>query len=249
MRVFAISDLHLSGAVDKPMDVFGDVWEDHANRIASQWDSSVGDSDLILIPGDISWAMTLEEAAPDLAWIASRPGLKVMIKGNHDYWWSSISKVRRALPENLFAVQNDSMAFGRFVVCGTRGWILPSSPDFQEHDRKIHEREALRLQMSLESASERVREVESRQEMSAIRLAMIHYPPILDGQRESEFTRLLEDYGVAHCVYGHLHGEGISTGFCGIEDSVRYSLVSADYLGFKPELLIGSCSETRSARL
>lgn len=241
MRVFAISDLHLSGAVRKPMDVFGGAWEDHANRIASYWDASVSPSDLVLIPGDVSWAMTLEEAEPDLAWIARRPGLKVMIRGNHDYWWTSISKVRRALPNNVFAVQNDSIAFGRFVVCGTRGWVLPGGPDYSEHDRKIYAREVLRLRMSLESAAR-----SASKETDAITLTMIHYPPIIESQRESdiesqresEFAHVLEEHGVAHCVYGHLHGEGIKSGLNGTVGSVRYSLVSADYLGFRPKLLL-----------
>ena len=136
MRVFAISDLHLSGAVDKPMDIFGEEWENHAERIARNWDLEVGSSDLVLIPGDISWAMTLNEAKPDLSWIADRPGLKVMVRGNHDYWWSSISRVRAALEPGVYALQNDSIAFGHVVVCGTRGWVLRDNPDFTDHDRR-----------------------------------------------------------------------------------------------------------------
>lgn len=238
MRVFAISDLHLSEAAGKPMDIFGGAWEDHANRIASNWDAFVRPSDLVLIPGDISWGMTLEEAEPDLAWIARRPGLKVLIRGNHDYWWASISKVRRALPNNVFALQNDSIAVGRFVVCGTRGWVLPGRPDYGEHDEKIHAREVLRLRMSLESAARSASEVESSTGVRAVTLAMIHYPPIIGSQRESEFARVLEEHGVAHCVYGHLHGEGLKSGFNGTLGSVCYSLVSADYLGFRPKLLV-----------
>jgi predicted phosphohydrolase len=238
LRVFAISDLHLSEAAGKPMDVFGGVWEDHANRIASNWDASVGPSDLVLIPGDISWAMTLQEAETDLAWIGSRPGLKVLVRGNHDHWWASISKVRSALASNVFAIQNDSIAFGRFVVCGTRGWVLPGRPDYGEHDEKIHAREVLRLRMSLESAARSASEVESSTGVRAVTLAMIHYPPIIGSQRESEFARVLEEHGVAHCVYGHLHGEGLKSGFNGTLGSVCYSLVSADYLGFRPKLLV-----------
>lgn len=238
MRVFAISDLHLSEAAGKPMDIFGGVWEDHANRIASNWDASVRPSDLVLIPGDISWAMTLEEAEPDLAWIARRPGLKVLIRGNHDYWWASISKVRRALPNNVFALQNDSIVFGRFVVCGTRGWVLPGSPDYGEHDQRIYAREILRLRMSLESAARSASAVESDTGTAAVILAMIHYPPVIANQRESEFVRILEEHTVSHCVYGHLHGEGMKSGFNGTLGAVSYSLVSADYLGFRPKLLV-----------
>ncbi|HOB90405.1 MAG: metallophosphoesterase [Bacillota bacterium] len=237
MRVFAISDLHLSGAVDKPMDIFGEEWENHAERIARNWDLEVGSSDLVLIPGDISWAMTLNEAKPDLSWIADRPGLKVMVRGNHDYWWSSISRVRAALEPGVYALQNDSIAFGHVVVCGTRGWVLRDNPDFTDHDEKILAREVLRLRMSLDSAVEKRSEIERTFGRPAVVIAMLHYPPVVGSNDESEFARVLSEYGVDHCVYGHLHGEATAVGFEGVFESVHYWLVSADHLRFRPGFL------------
>lgn len=238
MKVYAISDLHLSEAVDKPMGIFGEEWENHTERLAHHWDSEVGSADLVLIPGDISWAMTLNEAMPDLSWIAERPGVKVMVRGNHDYWWSSISKVREALEPGVYALQNDSIAFGQVVVCGTRGWLLRDSPDFSDHDEKIHVREVLRLRMSLDSAADKRAEIERRTGRQAVVIAMLHYPPVAGGSDESEFARALREYGVDHCVYGHIHGEAASAGFEGNLESVNYWLASADHLGFSPRYLL-----------
>lgn len=219
------------------MGIFGEEWEGHAERIARHWDGLVSDEDLVLIPGDISWAMTLSDALPDLAWIAQRPGFKVIVRGNHDYWWSSISKVRSALGLGTYALQNDSMAFGRIVVCGTRGWTLKGSPDFSEHDEKIYAREVLRLRMSLDSAAARKSEVERRTGKQAILISMLHYPPVVSTNTQSDFARTLSEYRVDHCVYGHLHGRATSSGFTGMLGSVYYWLVSADYLDFRPKLL------------
>ena len=142
MTLFAIGDLHLPGGEEKPMDIFGDHWENHFAHIAADWRARVKDGDVVLIPGDISWAMQLERAVPDLQKIGALPGRKVLIKGNHDYWWHGIGRIRAALPENMFALQNDSVKFGDTVFCGSRAWCVPGSPDFGEADEKIFKREA-----------------------------------------------------------------------------------------------------------
>jgi predicted phosphohydrolase len=228
MGLFALADLHLAQAVDKPMDVFGPEWDHHAERIREAWCASVDDHDVVLIPGDISWAMTLDEALPDLKWIGDLPGIKVMIRGNHDYWWSGIGKVRRALALNHYAIQNDALAAGGWALCGTRGWVLPSHPKFTEEDEVIYLREANRLKLSLEAA----------RKLQLPMVAMMHYPPCSHPEEQTLFTELLSAYGVKLCVYGHLHGPAHRFAVEGEYGGVTYRLVSADYVGFKPVRLL-----------
>ncbi len=152
-HLYAIADLHLPGGLNKTMDLFGDKWVNHTVKIEENWRREIKDEDLILIAGDISWAMRLNEAREDLARIASWPGTKVMIRGNHDYWWQGISKVREVLPENLLAIQNDSIHFQSWRICGTRGWRIPGNKDFKPEDEKIYLRELERLKLSLQSGS------------------------------------------------------------------------------------------------
>ena len=228
MRIFAIGDLHLPGGQDKPMDVFGPGWENHAAKIERAWRERVGPDDLVLMPGDLSWAMTLEEAADDLAFLGRLPGHVVMIRGNHDYWWSGIGKVRRALPPNVTALQNDHFPLGeRGAICGTRGWILPGTAGFnEEEDTRIVLRELERLRLSLESARKAGRHPS---------IVMLHHPPIAAGQRSTGFSQLMEEYGVALCVYGHLHGTAAhEKALQGRIGSITYVLVSCDAIGFAP---------------
>lgn len=227
MALYALGDLHLSEAVNKPMDVFGPEWDHHTQRIQKQWAETVSPSDVVLLPGDISWAMTLDEAAPDLRFIGQLPGQKVMIRGNHDYWWSGISKVRNHLAVGHFAIQNDAIELGGYAVCGTRGWILPTHPKFMAEDRTIFERECMRFRMSLELAKKLGKPI----------IAMIHYPPCSNAGEPTPFTDLMSEYEVSLCVYGHLHGVAHRYAFEGTLDGVRYQLVSADYLKFRPTLL------------
>ena len=226
MRLFAIGDLHLPGGEDKPMNIFGSQWDRHFFRIQDAWAETVREDDCVLIPGDISWAMHLEEAMQDLQAIGKLPGRKILIRGNHDYWWNSISRIREALPEGMNALQQDAVDLGPCVVCGTRGWAIPT-PDqpLSQEDEKIYRRETVRLQMALDQA----------EEMAKGRpvIAMLHYPPLYAYQKSSDYTRLLEAYGVCLCVYGHLHGAGIQAGFSGMEKGVRYALTSCDSLDFK----------------
>lgn len=226
MSLFAIGDLHLPGGQDKPMSVFGPQWDGHFLHISESWRQQVGPEDTVLIPGDISWAMRMEDAREDLEAIGALPGKKVIIRGNHDYWWGAISRVREMLPEGMYALQQDALDLGPWVVCGTRGWMIPTEePPLSEQDQKIYQRELGRLDMALAAAKR----------MAGDRpiIAMLHYPPLFKGQRESGFTRLLEEAGARLCVYGHLHGGGIAAGFVGEQHGVSYELTSCDYLQFQ----------------
>lgn len=225
MAVYAIADLHLP-AKQKPMDVFGEHWKDHFQRIREDWLARVSPGDLVLLPGDISWAMQLEEAMDDLNSIAALPGTKLLLQGNHDYWWSSIGRVRRAVGEGMLALQNDSVFIDGRLYAGSRGWTLPG-PEFSEDDLRIYTRERLRLEMSLQHAR--------RRDERAPITALMHYPPLTDD--EPGFSDILERYGVTDCVYGHLHGPAIYGAVRGQRGRVRYHQVSCDGLGFKLYLL------------
>lgn len=226
MAVFAIGDLHLPGHEKKPMDVFGSHWDHHFETISENWNRLITQQDIVLIPGDISWAMQLAQAADDLHAIAALPGRKLLLRGNHDYWWSSLSKVRALLPESMYALQNDALMMDGHVFCGTRGWLLPSpQTSLQEADEKIYRRELLRLQMSLDKAC-----ALSTDDITV----MLHYPPLLADGLDTDFTRILESYPVKRVVYGHLHGAGIRIGFQGERNGILYLLVSCDSLHFCP---------------
>lgn len=227
MRLFAIGDLHMSGGDDKPMDVFGSQWDRHIDHISRNWQQNVSDEDVVLIPGDISWAMRLEEARADLERISRLHGRAVLCKGNHDYWWNSISRVRSILPEGMQALQHSAADLGCCVVCGTRGWVFPeANQPLSPEDERIFSREAARLRMALEAA----RDIAGGRPV----VAMTHFPPLLQNSRDTAFSALLEEYGVHSTVYGHLHGEGIRNGFTGEHRGVRYYLVSCDGIGFSP---------------
>ena len=221
MRIFAISDLHLP-AREKPMDIFGAHWENHFERIAEDWRSKVTEDDIVLLPGDLTWAMRLEDAMEDIARVGDLPGKKLILRGNHDYWWSGIGQVRRALPEGMYAIQNDAMEIGGVVFCGTRGWTLPGG-DATKDDLKIYERERLRLEMSLKAA----RRISEEKPV----VVMMHYPPF--SQTCDGFADILEAYRTDVCVYGHLHGAGLQFSYNGTRGNVRYCQVSCDGLGFR----------------
>ena len=225
--IYAIGDLHLSGTAGKSMDIFGSQWTDHWSRIRQDWAARVGREDIVLIPGDISWAMKLEEAVPDLESIGSLPGEKIMIRGNHDYWWSSLSRVRSVLPPAVHVLQNDSLSVEDYAFCGTRGWINPGMKDFGEHDARIYRRELQRLKLSLDSA-----------DPGKDRIVLLHYPPFDDQGRPTEMVRLLEQYRPPHVVYGHLHGEGTKHAFEGKYGNTMYHLVSCDYIDFRLKRII-----------
>ena len=225
MAVYAIADLHLP-AKQKPMDIFGEHWKDHFIRISEDWKARVSPGDLVLLPGDLSWAMRLEDALEDLESVAALPGQKILLRGNHDYWWSSVGRVRRALGEGVYALQNDSLLIDGRLYAGSRGWTLPG-PETSEEDLRIYNRERMRLTMSLDHAR--------RTDANAPITVMMHYPPLTE--EEPGFSDILESFGVEDCVYGHLHGQAIYGAVRGLRGSVRYHQVSCDGLGFKLYLL------------
>ncbi len=227
MKVFAISDPHLSFDVDKPMAIFGAVWENHWEDISKDWDENVTDDDVVLIAGDISWAMKLEEAQSDLELIGARKGKKILIRGNHDYWWSGIGKVRKILPENMYVIQNDALRMDGYVFAGSRGWTVPEvgvTPS--EEDAKLLERERLRMEMSLIAAQK------LRQEGDKL-IVMVHYPPFDSRFCDSQFTELFRQYKADAVVYGHLHGNSCRTMLEYDKCGVKYYLTSCDKLGNK----------------
>ncbi|MGN0779919.1 MAG: metallophosphoesterase [Aristaeellaceae bacterium] len=225
MTLFAIGDLHLPGGDEKPMNVFGSHWERHFERISQDWCARVRAQDTVLIPGDISWAMQLRCAVPDLQAIGALPGRKVLLKGNHDYWWNSLSQVRAVLPAGMQVIQHSALDLGEVVVCGTRGWLIPTAETaLAPEDQKLHDREVMRMTLALQEASR----IRSGRPL----VVMMHYPPLYDQERDTAFTRLFAQYQVSTVVYGHLHGAGIRAGFQGVHRGIRYQLTSCDSLGF-----------------
>ncbi|MBD3276936.1 MAG: serine/threonine protein phosphatase [Candidatus Aegiribacteria sp.] len=229
MGLFALGDLHLSLSSSKPMDIFGDHWQQHHLKILRNWRKIVGEDDTVLIPGDISWAMSFQESMEDLEWIRELPGRKILIKGNHDYWWPSISKLRSFLKPNMVPLQHNAAEAEGCVITGTRGWLTPESEGFhEESDGKVFRRELIRLRMGLEAADK----LRSRGQSL---IAMMHYPPLAAGI-PTEFCGLMEEFGVDTCVYGHIHmAPGEWPGNLDLQlNGTSYILVSADYLDFNP---------------
>lgn len=225
MRIFAISDLHLPGGDDKPMDVFGDHWAGHFERICEDWRAKVAPEDAVLIAGDVSWAMQLADAVPDLQAIGALPGRKLLIKGNHEYWWSTLKQVRAVLPQGMEAIQHTAVDLGPAVVCGTRGWSFPVAGDpFSAEDQRVLSRELIRLELALQAA---VKAADGKPI-----IVMLHYPPLYDQVRDTPFTQLIARYPVHTVVYGHLHGQAVHAGFNGEHEGVRYMLTSCDSLRF-----------------
>lgn len=242
MKIFAISDLHLSFSypVDplnweevkeyKPMGDIDKAWTDHARLLYDNWVSTVKEEDLVLVAGDISWAMKLEEAYPDLDFLGKLPGKIVAIQGNHDYWWQSISRVREAAPSNMNFIQNDFHKTNGLGVCGTRGWLCPKAAYFKEHDQKIYNRELIRMENSLKSMS---RERDSLDKI----IVMMHYMPTNEKHDYSGFIELFQHYNIKKVVYGHLHARACKYRLPDFAWGINFILTSADYLGFKPYLL------------
>ena len=226
MKVFAISDLHLSSVVEKPMDIFGPGWDDHFERIKKDWNKKVKKDDLVIIAGDISWGMYLEEAKPDLDLIGELKGKKVILRGNHDYWWKSISKVREILPKDMFAVQNDCLRFDNVLVCGTRGWTVPETDFKSNEDKKIFDRELIRLELSLQ-------EMQKQRKDDDFVIVMVHYPPFNSTMKASVVTELIEKYNPNCVIYGHLHGKNCRVKLDHTLNGIRYLLTSCDQIDCK----------------
>ena len=228
MRVFAIADPHLSRAEPKPMTIFGPGWEGHPEAFFEGWRQEVAEEDLVLVPGDLSWALKLEDALVDLQEIAELPGRKVILRGNHDYWWPSVSKLRSALPAGMLAIQNDALSIDGLVLAGTRGWVCPGSHGFSEQDEKIYRRELERLRLSLAAA---------RKLSGEAFIVMLHFPPVNSRLEPSGFTELLLEAAPDALVFGHVHGEPpekVVPDLAGID----VHFVAADALGFRPRLIM-----------
>lgn len=232
-KLFAIGDLHLSFSMDKPMGIFGDNWENHHEKIENNWRATVSEDDVVYVPGDLSWALKFDDAIPDLDWLHNLPGTKVFLKGNHDLWWNSVSKLRSLWPNDMKFIQNDCFVFeganSEFVLCGSRGWVTPEDKYYvPKEDEKIYNRELLRLRMSLDSAKN-----------TGIENIVVglHYPPTGGGYK-SGFVELINEYEIKTVLYGHLHGiEAYKKGIKGQIGDTDYFLVSADYIDFSPKMI------------
>lgn len=226
MKLFAVSDLHLPGNQDKPMDIFGGNWSGHFDKIKEDWKARVGEEDAVLIAGDISWAMTLADALTDLEKMKELPGKKIFIRGNHDFWWSGITALRRSAPDDSFLfLQNDAVRLGGYVICGSRGWVCPGCSEYKAEDEKIYRREAERFRLALLEANK------LRQEGDKL-ICMIHYPPFEPRRSASLYTELFEQNGADTVVYGHLHRAAGQYPLACERGGVRYLLTSCDLLGF-----------------
>lgn len=226
MKVFAISDLHLSFSCAKPMDIFGEKWEGYLDKIKKDWEEKVSDDDVVLICGDISWAMKFEDGISDVNFLSSLKGKKILIRGNHDYWWQGITRIRESLPDGVYALQNDSVKIGNVVFCGSRGWAVEGSPDFDEHDRHIYKREAERFKLAINSAKKLMEDGDKL-------ICLIHYPPFNVRKESSLFTELFENNKVDKVVYGHLHGKGVVPYYRININGVEYVLSSCDMVDNK----------------
>ncbi len=226
MSIFAIGDTHLTFSTDKPMDIFRG-WTDYVERLEKNWRAVVGEEDTVVIPGDISWAMSLEQAKKDFAFLHSLPGKKLIMKGNHDYWWTTKKKMDTFLAENGFdslsILHNNAFRVGDFTVCGSRGWFF----DAENSDSKVLLREAGRLDMSLSEGKKLGGEL----------IVFLHYPPVMTNVCCNEMMAVLKKHGIERCYYGHLHGESTLKAVRETVDGIKFSLVSADFLEFCPKLI------------
>ena len=236
MSIYAIGDLHLSLNKEKPMDIFGGNWKNHEQKIKENWKNTVQDNDLVILPGDFSWEMHLKDMYNDFAYLNQLPGKKLLLKGNHDYWWTTLAKMREFLQENKFEnidfVYNNSYLFEDKIIAGTRGWALNDT----ENSDKMNHREEERLKLSLQSGVDNFGDKEI--------ICIMHYPPIIEENKNdannqsknlkiSNYVQIMKEYNVKTCLYGHLHGESHKEAFEGIIEGINFKLVSSDYLDFK----------------
>ena len=224
MALYAIGDLHLCLGAPKPMDVFGGNWTGYMDKLKEGMDQ-ISQEDTTVLLGDLSWALSLEESAADFAWINEIPGKKIILKGNHDYWWSTAAKFSKFCEangfENMYLLNNNCFEYEDWAICGTRGWFFEEERS-GAHDEKVFRRELCRLEASLKAAGEKRK------------MVFLHYPPRYKGYECKEILELLDKYEVRRCFYGHLHGGSHKLAMEGTWDSVEFRLVSADYLNFKP---------------
>ena len=227
MALYAMGDLHLCLGAPKPMDVFGGAWVGYMEKL-KQGLSVITEKDTLVLMGDLSWALDLNSAVADFAWINEIPGRKIILKGNHDYWWSTQAKFTKFCLENGFSdlnlLNNNCFFYDDWAICGTRGWFFEEERS-GDHDEKVFRRELIRLEASLKAAGDREK------------MVFLHYPPRYKGYTCREILDLLESYGVRQCFYGHLHGASHKLALEGTWDGVEYRLLSADYLNFQPYIV------------
>ena len=229
MSIYVIGDLHLSFGQDKPMNIFGENWNDHANKIKNNWIKKVKEDDLVVLPGDFSWAMHLEDAFEDFKYLSKLPGTKLLLKGNHDYWWSTLNKMKNYLNENGFKkidfIYNSAYLYNNKIIVGTRGWSLQDS----ENSNKMIHRENERLKLSIEDG---IKQFGIDKEI----ICFMHYPPInsknIMKNNHLEFFSTMKQYNVKRCYYGHLHGKSHMEAINEIVEGIQFQLVSSDYLNF-----------------
>lgn len=229
MSIYVIGDLHLSFGQDKPMNIFGENWNDHANKIKNNWIKKVKEDDLVVLPGDLSWAMHLEDAFEDFKYLSKLPGTKLLLKGNHDYWWSTLNKMKNYLNENGFKkidfIYNSAYLYNNKIIVGTRGWSLQDS----ENSNKMIHRENERLKLSIEDG---IKQFGIDKEI----ICFMHYPPInsknIMKNNHLEFFSTMKQYNVKRCYYGHLHGKSHMEAINEIVEGIKFQLVSSDYLDF-----------------
>ena len=226
MAIYVIADLHLSFSQDKPMSIFGENWEGHSEKIKNNWISKVKPEDTVVLPGDFSWAMYLQDTYKDFEYLNSLPGKKLLLKGNHDYWWTTVTNMRNFLEENKFKnidfIYNNSYLVENKILTGTRGWNLLDT----ENSSKMIKRESIRLQLAIEDG---IKKYGDDKEI----IVFMHYPPISNTNKKSEFLKILKQYDIKRCYYGHLHGKSHQDAVEGIVDGIEFKLISADYLNFK----------------
>lgn len=231
MALFAISDLHLSLGTNKPMDIFSSHWEGHAEKIKANWENKVGEQDVVIIPGDISWGTYLEDAKEDFRFLSSLPGKKIISKGNHDYWWTTVSKMDRFMQENnfnnIYFLHNNYYTYQDWVICGTRGWSFCEKGTTGENE-KIYTREQKRLELSLE---------EGKNSGKDKIIAVLHFPPFKCNNNEYDFLNIFKKHKVNICLYGHLHGD-FSLVRQGEIEGIEFVFCSSDYLNFEPIKII-----------
>ena len=227
MALYALADLHLAFGADKPMDVFGGRWEGYADKLKDGL-SVLKDGDTLVLPGDFSWALDLEQAKKDFAFLNQFPGRKLFVKGNHDYWWTTVSKFTKFCQENEFCdmhlLHNTCFQYGDIALCGTRGWFFEEEKE-GTHDEKVFKRELIRLEASLKAAQ------------GQEKYCFLHYPPRYKGYTCSEILELLQQYEVSRCYYGHLHGDSHKLAIEGCSGGTQFALVASDYVNFKPVLI------------
>lgn len=229
LAVYGIADLHLDSTGEKPMDIFGNNWISHQDKIFNNWKTIVSEDDIVLIAGDISWALRLSEAYADLMKIDGLPGHKVITRGNHDFWWSTKSKLEGLELKTIHFLHNDSYLYNSIAICGTRGWAAKDSDEFDSQDEKIFARELNRLDLSLSSIKDD----------SFEKIVMIHYPPFnTENKSPNEFVDIMKKHNVTKCVYGHLHGEGHKLAVEGNIEGIDFHCIACDYIDFKPKMII-----------